>query len=395
MTTQHDCTLSAALLEQIASQGLDALPDLMRTIINAAMEAERQQHLGVGRYERSPERRGYANGFKPKTMTTRVGEVTFAVPQVRDGSFYPSALERGLRSERALTLALAEMYVQGVSTRRVAAITEQLCGVELSSSQVSRATAQLDPILEQWRTRSLGEITYLYLDARYEKVRQDGQVRDAAVLIATGVNRAGRRQVLGVSVSLSEQEVHWRQFLQGLVARGLAGVQLVISDAGYPLGDGLQAARRAVFGGVPWQRCQFHLQQNAGAYVPRQDQRAEVAADIRAIFTALNRHEADTLLAKTVQKYAKTAPRLSTWMETAIPEGLTVFAFPAAHRRLLRTTNSVERLNKEIRRRTRVVSIFPNEASCLRLVSRVPSGCLMEISEEWETGKTYLTFEAA
>ena len=387
MTTQHDCTLSAALLEQIASQGLDALPDLMRTIINAAMEAERQQHLGVGRYERSPERRGYANGFKPKTMTTRVGAMTFAVPQVRDGSFYPSALERGLRSERALTLALAEMYVQGVSTRRVAAITEQLCGVELSSSQVSRATAQLDPILEQWRTRQLGEITYLYLDARYEKVRQDGQVRDAAVLIATGVDRTGRRQVLGVSVSLSEQEVHWRQFMQGLVARGLAGVQLVISDAH----SGLQAARRAVFGGVPWQRCQFHLQQNAGAYVPRQEQRAEVAADIRAIFTALNRHEADTLLAKTVQKYAKTAPRLSTWLETAIPEGLTVFAFPAAHRRLLRTTNGVERLNKEIRRRTRVVSIFPNEASCLRLVSAI----LMEISEEWETGKTYLAFDAA
>ena len=296
MTTQPDCTLSSALLEQIASQGLDALPDLMRTIINAAMEAERQQHLGVGRYERSPERRGYANGFKPKTMTTHVGEVTFAVPQVRDGSFYPSALERGLRSERALTLALAEMYVQGVSTRRVAAITEQLCGVELSSAQVSRATAQLDPILEHWRTRPLGEIPYLYLDARYEKVRQDGQVRDAAVLIATGVDRAGRRQVLGVSVSLSEQEVHWRQFLQGLVARGLAGVQLVISDAH----SGLQAARRAVFGGVPWQRCQFHLQQNAGAYVPRQDQRAEVAADIRAIFTALNQHEAESLLAKTV-----------------------------------------------------------------------------------------------
>jgi putative transposase len=387
MTTQHDCTLSPALVEQIASQGLDALPELMRTIINAAMEAERQQHLGVGRYERSPERRGYANGFKPKTVTTRVGEVTVAVPQVRDGSFYPSALERGLRSERALTLALAEMYVQGVSTRRVAAITEQLCGVDLSSSQVSRATAQLDPILEQWRTRPFGEIPYLYLDARYEKVRQDGQVRDAAVLIATGVDRAGQRQVLGVSVSLSEQEVHWRQFLHGLVVRGLAGVQLVISDAH----GGLQAARRAVFGGVPWQRCQFHLQQNAGAYVPRQDQRAEVAADIRAIFTALNQHEAESLLAKTVQKYTKTAPRLSTWLETAIPEGLTVFAFPTAHRRLLRTTNGVERLNKEIRRRTRVVGIFPNEASCLRLVSAI----LMEISEEWETGKTYLAFDAA
>ena len=170
-------------------------------------------------------------------MITRVGEITFDVPQVRDGSFYPSALERGLRSERALTLALAEMYVQGVSTRRVAGITEQLCGVELSSSQVSRATAQLDGILAQWRERPLGEMPYLYLDARYEKVRQDGQVRDAAVLIATGVDRTGHRQVLGVSVALSETEIHWRLFLQGLVARGLAGVQLVISDAHDPEGS--------------------------------------------------------------------------------------------------------------------------------------------------------------
>ena len=387
MTTHQDCTLSPTMLEQLTSQGLDALPQLIRSMINTAMEAERAQHLGAGRYERSPDRRGYANGFKPKTMITRVGEITFDVPQVRDGSFYPSALERGLRSERALTLALAEMYVQGVSTRRVAAITEQLCGVELSSSQVSRATAQLDGILAQWRERPLGEMPYLYLDARYEKVRQDGQVRDAAVLIATGVDRTGHRQVLGVSVALSETEIHWRLFLQGLVARGLAGVQLVISDAH----SGLQAARRAVFGGVPWQRCQFHLQQNAGAYVPRQEQRAEVAADIRAIFNALNQLEATTLVTKTVQKYAKTAPRLSMWLETAIPEGLTVFAFPSAHRRLVRTTNGVERLNKEIRRRTRVVSIFPNEASCLRLVSAI----LMEISEDWETGKTYLAFDAA
>lgn len=237
MTTHQDCTLSPTMLEQLTSQGLDALPQLIRSMINTAMEAERAQHLGAGRYERSPERRGYANGFKPKTMITRVGEITFDVPQVRDGSFYPSALERGLRSERALTLALAEMYVQGVSTRRVAAITEQLCGVELSSSQVSRATAQLDGILAQWRERPLGEMPYLYLDARYEKVRQDGQVRDAAVLIATGVDRTGHRQVLGVSVALSETEIHWRLFLQGLVARGLAGVQLVISDAHDPEGS--------------------------------------------------------------------------------------------------------------------------------------------------------------
>ena len=385
MTTQSHCTLSDTVLEHLTSQGLDALPELLRVLLNTAMEAERQQFLGASRYERTDERRGYANGYKPKTLTTRVGQLDLAIPQVRGGGFYPSALERGLRSERALTLALAEMYVQGVSTRKVAAITEQLCGVELTSMQVSRAAAQLDGVLEQWRTRPLPETRYVYLDARYEKVRQDGRVRDAAVLIATGVDTHGKRLVLGVSVALSEQEVHWRSFLQGLVERGMSGVQLVVSDAH----AGLQQARRAVLGGVPWQRCQFHLQQNAGAYLPRQAMRAEVAADIRAIFTALNQHEATTLLAKTVQKYAQSAPKLSAWLETAIPEGLTVFGFPAAHRRLLRTTNGVERLNKELRRRTRVVGVFPNEAACLRLVSAL----VMEVSEEWETGRTYLTMD--
>lgn len=387
MTYQPDCTLSPALLEQLAADGLDALPELIRIIINAAMHAERQQFLGVSPNERSPERRGHANGYKPKTVTTRVGDVTFAVPQVREGGFYPQALERGLRSARALTLALAEMYVQGVSTRKVAAITEQLCGREVTSVQVSRAAAQLDTVLAAWRQRPLPACPYLYLDARYEKVRQDGQVRDAAVLIATGVDLHGKRHILGVSVALSEQEAHGRAFLQRLVARGLCAVQLIISDAH----AGLQAARRAVFGGVPWQRCQFHLQQNAQAFVPRHDLKAEVAADIRAVFNAPNRMEADALLAKTVQKYAKIASKLATWLETTLPEGRTVFAFPEPHRRLIRTTNGVERLNQEIRRRTRVVGMFPNEAACLRLVSAI----LMEVSEEWEAGKTYLTFTPA
>ncbi len=384
MTYQSDCTLSPALVEHLATDGLAALPDLIRIIINTAMQAERQTYLRAAPYERSPERQGYANGYKPKTVTTRVGDITFAVPQVRDSSFYPHALEKGLRSERALTLALAEMYVQGVSTRKVAAITEQLCGTSISSAQVSRAAAQLDAVLEAWRRRPLGVVPYLFLDARYEKVRQDGQVRDAAVLIASGVDSTGKRQILGISVALSEHEVHWRTFLHSLVVRGLSGVQLVISDAH----AGLQAARTAVLGGVPWQRCQFHLQQNASAYVPRHDLKASVAADIRAIFNAANRSEADALLAKTVQKYAKTAPRLANWMETTIPDGLTVFAFPAVHRRFIRTTNGLERLNQEIRRRTRVVGIFPNEASCLRLVSALA----MELSDEWETSKAYLSF---
>ena len=215
-------------------------------------------------------------------------------------------------------------------------------------------------------------------------MRQAGQVRDAAVLIARGVDAAGKRAVLGVSVALSEQEVHWRTFLQSLLERGLRGVQLLISDAH----GGLKAARLAVFGGMPWQRCQFHLQQNAQAYVPRQDLKREVAAAIRAIFNAPHLNEAKRVLVETVQQYRTIAPTLATWMEENLAEGLMVFAFPEAHRRLIRTTNGLERVNQEIRRRTWVARLFPNEASCLRLVTAV----VMEISEDWETGKAYLTF---
>lgn len=385
MTYQTDCTLPDELLEQIADQGLEVVPELIRTIINTAMQLERQNHLGVGPYERSPERRDRANGYKPKTVATRVGKITFDVPQVRESSFYPQALEKGLRSERALKLALAEMYVQGVSTRKVAAITEQLCGFGVSSTQVSQAAALLDEQLEAWRQRPLGRSPYLWLDAHYEKVRQDGQVRDAAVLKAVGLNKEGKRMVLGVSVSLSEQEIHWRTFLQSLVARGLTGVELVISDAH----AGLKQARRAVFGGVPWQRCQFHLQQNAQAYVPRHSLKREVAADIRAVFNAPNRDEAQALLVRLVQKYEKRASRLANWMETNIPEGLTVFSFPTTHQRRLRTANGLERLNREVRRRSRVAMLFPNEASCLRLVTAI----VMEISDDWETGRIYLRLE--
>jgi transposase-like protein len=280
-----------------------------------------------------------------------------------------------------LVIALAEMYVQGVSTRKVKAITEELCGVDVSSMQVSRAAAQLDDALQEWRERPLGEITYLFVDARYEKVRQAGQVRDAAVLVASGITPEGERQILGVSVSLSEHETHWKAFLKGLKERGLHGVKLVTSDDH----EGLGAARRAVLGSVPWQRCQFHLQQNAGAYLPKQSMRLEAAADIRAMFNASDRQTAETLLQAAIQKYATSAPRLSAWLEENLSEGFTVFDFPLDHRRSIRTTNSLERINKEIRRRTRVVGVFPNEASCLRLISAL----LMEISEEWQIDKHY------
>ncbi|MBW8009887.1 MAG: IS256 family transposase [Chloroflexi bacterium] len=386
MTYQQDCTLPEELLEQIATDGLEALPGLIRILVNEAMRLEREQHLGAGAYERTPTRRGYANGYKPKTMKTRLGEIEFSVPQAREGDFYPDALEKGLRSERALTLALAEMYVQGVSTRRVAAITEQLCGIAVSSSQVSRATGLLDEVLEAWRNRQLGEIIYLYLDARYEKVRIDGQIRDAAILMAAGVGVDGKRRILGVSVSLSEAQLHWRAFLESLIERGLRGVQLIISDDH----SGLRKARQAVFTGIPWQRCQFHLQQNASQYVLRKKMLKTVAADIRAIFNAPDREQAEVYLRQTVLKYADSASGLADWLETAIPEGLTVFNFPEEHRRRIRTSNVLERVSQEIKRRTRVIRIFPNEASCLRLVSAV----LMEISEDWVTGRIYLNFKS-
>lgn len=381
MTHQNNYNLSAGMLEELTQNGLEAVRELMRVLLNSIMQAERAKYLQAGEYERSEERKGHANGYKPKTVQTRVGKITFAIPQVREGGFYPTALEKGMRSERALVATLAEMYVQGVSTRKVKAITEELCGVEISAMQVSRATAQLDEVLQEWRERPLGEIRYLYLDARYERVREASQVRDAAILVATGITPVGERQVLGVSVSLSEHETHWKAFLNSLKDRGMNGVQLVISDDH----SGLGAARRAVLGSVPWQRCQFHLQQNAANYLPKQSMRLEVAADIRAMFNASDRKNAEELLQAAIQKYAVTAPRLSAWMEDNLAEGFTVFDFPLEHRRSIRTTNSLERLNQEIRRRTRVVGVFPNPASLLRLVSAL----LMEISEDWQIGKHF------
>jgi len=317
MTHQDDYTLPS----NVAEKGLEGVPELLRLLINQVMQAERSKHLNADEYERTEDRKGHANGYKPKTVRTRVGEITFAIPQVREGGFYPSALEKGLRSERALVIALAEMYVQGVSTRRVKAITEELCGVEVSAMQVSRATAAMDSALQEWRERPLGEIAYLYVDARYEKVREAGQVRDAAVLVASGITPEGERQVLGVSVSLSEHESHWKTFLKGLKDRGMRGVKLVISDDH----EGLGAARRAVLGSIPWQRCQFHLQQNAGAYLPRQSMRLEVAADLLSMFNAPDRQTAEKLLQAAIQKYAVSAPRLSAWLEGNLSEGFSVF----------------------------------------------------------------------
>lgn len=385
MAHQPDSTVVDTVVQLLCESGLSQVAEVVRIMLNEAMRIERSQVIEAEPYQRSERRRGYANGFKPKTLDTRLGAITVQVPQTRGVEFYPSALEKGVRSERALKLAVAEMYVQGVSTRKVTEVMQQLCGLEVSSTQVSRAAQLLDEELTAWRQRPIAEMPYLVLDARYEKVRHGGSVVSCAVLIAVGINPQGHRSLLGVSVSLSEAEVHWRAFLASLQDRGLHGVKLIVSDDH----AGLKAAREARFAGVAWQRCQFHLQQNAGHYVPRISMRAEVAAQLRAIFDAPDRAEADRRLEMTVRKYEKTAPKLATWLAANVPERLTVFTVPMAHRRRLRTSNLLERLNKEIKRRTRVATLFPNEAALLRLVSAV----LMEISEEWETDKIYLRME--
>ena len=369
----------------LAEHGFDGMAQAMQTLLNEAMRLERSAALGAEPYQRCEARRGYANGFKPKTVASRLGALELQVPQTRGVEFYPSALERGERSERALKLAVAEMYVQGVSTRKVAEITRELCGREVSSMQVSRAAESLDAELHSWRERQLAATPYLILDARYEKIRHGGSVVDCAVLLAIGISPDGKRSVLGVSVSLSEAEVHWRDFLKSLLERGLHGVRQITSDDH----AGLKQARKACLPGVPWQRCQFHLMQNAMHYVPKLAMRSEVARDLRAVWDASDRHEAERQLSQLVGKYQATAPDLAAWMETNVPEGLTVFALPPEHRRRLRTSNLLERLNREIKRRTRVATLFPNAASLLRLVT----ANLQEVSEEWETAKVYLSLE--
>jgi len=387
MTNPAQPDLLHTVLQLLSSQGSSSLAEGFRLLLNEAMSQERSAVLQAQPYQRCDQRLGHANGFKPKFLATRVGEIELRVPQVRDGiDFYPSALEKGVRSEQALMLAMAEMYVQGVSTRKVSKIIEELCGHKISSAQVSACTARLDGELQIWRDRPLGCFPYLVFDARYEKVRHGGLLVDCAMLVAMGIGPDGKRTILGVSVALSEAEVHWRSFFSSLVTRGLHGTRFIVSDA-HP---GMATARKAVFPSVPWQRCQFHLQQNAQAYIPRIDLRTVVAADIRSIFTCSDLASARARLKERVLFYSKTAPKLAAWMEENIPEGFTIYGLPEAHHRRMRTSNAIERVNQELKRRTRVASLFPNEASLLRLATAL----LCEMSDEWLTGKIYLNMNS-
>lgn len=387
MDEQNQTIHQDQLINLLFDDGLqNALPRIAEILMNAAMLLERETHIGAAPYQRGTERNGYANGFKSRTYQTAMGALNLAIPQVRqsDSVFRTSLLEKGSRSDRALKSAIATMYVEGVSTRRITKIMEELCGVEVSSGQVSNLNKQLDDEFEKWRTRPLPPIVYMTLDATYYKVRIDGVVRDCATLIAYGIRRDdGKRMILGVSCALSEAEVHWRDFLHGLKERGIGIPDLVTSDAH----TGLKAALKAALHGTPWQRCQFHLQQNAQEYVTKQHLKSKVAADIRIIFNADDLAHAEERLRDFVTTYSESQPRLAAWAEENLPEGFAVFAFPEAHRKRLRTSNACENVNGQIKKRTRVVGLFPSEESLERLVT----GVLIEISETWETGKAYLS----
>jgi transposase-like protein len=352
------------------------LKEIVERVLQELLEAEMTEHVGAAPYERTTERKGHRNGHKPRTLRTRVGTLNLLVPQDREGTFSTRLFSRYQRNEKALVLALMEMYVEGVSTRKVKDVTEELCGTSFSKSLVSSLAGRLDAELESWRSRPL-EVQgypYVFVDARYEKVRVDRRVVSQGVLIVSGVRYDGFRELLGVEVADTESEATYQELFRSLKRRGLSGVELVISDDH----EGLKAAIARHFQGASHQRCQVHYARNLLGMVSYA-RRKELAADLRAIFAAPDREQALQIASSVAEEWRKKGnERIAKRIEEHVEECLTCLAFPESHRRRIRTTNGLERLNQEIKRRTRVVRIFPNEESCLRLVTALA----VEQSEE-------------
>ena len=386
----RDDTTIYAIMEHLIANGATGMARVFGQLFEMAMRIEREQHLKAAHYERTTERLGYANGYKPKRIDTPAGTVTIQVPKTAghgDNPFYPQSLERGQRSSRAVMLAVAEMYIKGVSTRQAEGVMREFGIESLSSTQVSRAAKLLDEELAAWRNRPLEQMKYLILDARYEKARLDGVVRDVAVLSAIGVGLDERRHVLGLSVALSEAEVHWRAFLENLQARGLRGTIFIVSDDH----AGLKAARRAVLGAAIWQRCQFHLAQNAVHNSPNNDIRKRIGKQLRSVWNASSLAAAEAELATLVASYRDKHPDFADWLENNVPEGLAVFTLPEDHQKRMRTSNGIERaIQQELKRRTSKVRVCPN----LESLERLSTAVLVEIDEKWETEtKAYIKWE--
>lgn len=386
MADETRMALAELLRKAEAEPGLDVLREGVRVLAEALMELEVLQHVGAERHERTPTRLGQRNGARDRQWDTRVGTVELRVPRVRDGSYFPTLLEPRTRGERALVAVVQEAYVSGVSTRRVDGLVKALGLEGISKSQVSRLCAELDEAVERFRTRPLKDpYPYLWLDATFVKVREAGRVVSQAVVIAIGVNAAGVREVLGVDVGPSEDGAFWLRFLRSLVARGLHGVRLVTSDAH----EGLRQAVAAVLHGASWQRCRVHFVRNALALVPKGMQ-ALVAATIRTVFAQPTAEQAREQWRRVADGFRARWPRLAALLDEAEGDVLAYLSFPREHWRQVWSTNPLERLNKEVKRRTDVVGIFPNPAAAIRLVGAL----LGEQHDEWQVGRRYLSAES-
>jgi putative transposase len=369
-------------LKSLMSEDEGYLRGMVQELIQDALEAEMEEAIGAGRYERSETRRGRRSGYYTRSLITRVGTLELRVPQDRNGEFSTQLFERYQRSEKALVSALAEMYVQGVSTRKVKAITEELCGHSFSASAISQINKGLDAQLEAFSSRGLEEeYPYLILDARYERVRENGTIRRKAVLVAIGVNWDGRRCVLATEVENRESHTSWKEFVLGLVARGLHGVEFVVSDDH----AGLKAAIREVLTHAAWQRCYVHFLRNALDKLPRKAD-DDCLRELRWLYERRNVKEALSDLASWIEKWQERYPKLCDWVEENIEETLTFYRLPGVHHKHMKSTNMLERLNQEIKRRTNVVRIFPNDASCLRLIRALA----VETHENWIEATRYL-----
>ena len=355
---------------------------VVQQFIQNVLDHEMTDYLQATPYERSAGRLGYRSGRRPRKLVTRAGTLSLDVPTERTGHFRTAVFDRYQRSEQAFVLALQEMYLQGVSTRKVRAITEELCGTSVSASTVSRLTKRLDEDLARWRNRRLVEsYPYLIVDARYERVRQNERIESQGVLVISGVSGKGQRDILGVAVANTESETSWTDIFRDLNRRGLSGVRLVVSDDH----EGLVASVRRCFQKALWQRCQTHFMHNVLALVTKRDRKALWQA-VRSIFDAATLEHAKARLVEVVAEWRPRYPDLADKLEAEIEDTLTCFQFPAGHRMRIRTTNMMERLNEELRRRSRVVRIFPNAAACLRLMTALAQ----EQAAEWAAQLPYL-----
>jgi putative transposase len=383
--TQKKCTSRRINRQDIFNGDKDSFKELLREVLQEVLEQEMTEAIGAEKGERSPGRLGYRSGYYNRSLVTRVGKLELRIPQDRQGHFSTQLFERYQRSEKALVSALAEMYIQGVSTRKVKAITEELCGHTFSAATISAINKTLDENLEKFAKRPLEEAyPYLILDARYEKVREDGVIRSQAVQIAIGINEEGRRQILGVELANRESRTSWKDMLLELKSRGLRGVEIVVSDDH----SGLKRAIAEVIPEAVWQRCYVHFLRNALDHLPRKAV-DDCLQELRWLYDRRDLAEAQKDLALWLERWESKYPKLCEWVEENIGETLTFYRLPLQHHKHMKSTNMLERFNEEIKRRTRVVRIFPNAASCLRLIRALAA----ETHEDWLEASRYLNMD--